>query len=53
MCFFLNEKIIPEALRQTSHHVILVRIVPSPVSKLTATQGGGFALPGVLKCVVL
>lgn len=53
MCLFSNEDMFSEALKQISHHVVLVRIVPHPVSKLITKRGSGFALMGLLKHVVL
>lgn len=41
--FFSNEDMFSEALKQISHHVILVRIVPHPVSKLITKRGSGLA----------
>lgn len=53
MCFFSNEKVRSETLKQISHHITLDRTVPHPVSKLITTKGTGFALTGLLKHTAL
>lgn len=53
MCFFSNEKVRSETLKQISHHITLDRNVPHPVSKQITTKGNGFALTGLLKHTAL